>query len=203
MKRLPIYALALTVGILVVQPVRADDESFVFIDCATQSPHPDPEIDLHLELQHLGSQEAAHRSDLKRGGYHPADAMAYSCKLGKSTYRIKTVTGPPRAAAICGAAPPTILWLYRDDRLIVDSVIFGENCWMQPAITTLTLFRKGSTAHGQPIRLCYMTDGRIQKPYIAKPGCVSLSRDEWNRSLPYTQKALEKAVERWAPSLGL
>jgi hypothetical protein len=182
----------------------ASAEEYAHIDCGTAASHQDEDVDLDIEFLdlELDGADPDYRSALQNLGYFPADGLKRSCTLGSTIYRVEAATGEVRASAICGAAPDTYISLYQDGRRTL-SVVFGENCWMQPAITRLTFFKRRAGLPGSLVRVCYMTDGRIRAPYQAKPGCASLSREEWEKSLPFTQDKFEKSVENWVGVHGI
>lgn len=78
----------------------------------------------------------------RKHGYYDPRNLRYECKLPESTYLITSAQTPP-SAGMCGASPNIILSLLRNDKIWLDNVIFGTDCFGRPSITQVEIQEHG------------------------------------------------------------
>ena len=80
----------------------------------------------------------------RKHGYYDPRNLRYECKLPESTYLITSAQPPPSARGMCGAAPSITLSLLCNDKIWLDNVIFGENCFHRPSVTKVEIQDQGN-----------------------------------------------------------
>ena len=59
--------------------------------------------------------------------------------MPESIYKITTTQSSPSAHGQCGAAPSITLSLYKDGELIINKVIFGDDCFGGPSLMSVEI----------------------------------------------------------------
>jgi hypothetical protein len=75
---------------------------------------------------------------IKKGYYDPS-RLEFKCHMPESTYLIKASQPSPSARGQCGGAPSITLSLYKDGELMIDSVIFGNDCFGRPSVRSVEI----------------------------------------------------------------
>jgi hypothetical protein len=110
-----------------------------------------------------------------------------NCKLNNSKYKVTGERGP-FSQSRCGAQPPIFIELSRNGTPIVTDAVFGDNCFLGPAISEVEITERKGKIHS--IKLCIFRE--LESPMIGnpefKPVCKYFSGSaEIKKALPITQ----------------
>jgi hypothetical protein len=117
-------------------------------------------------------------------GYLQPDGLERECAIGNSKYRVTSMTEPMRVGP-CSEATEAHLSLSRNDRLILDNVVFGFSCHGSPSIRSFSIGERKEDGHYISVDICFSKDG---SPY----DYVCWAIDE--RRFPLNQDGLTRLV---------
>jgi hypothetical protein len=120
----------------------------------------------------------------KKGYYRPS-ALTYECKLPDATYTIQASQPPPQASGPCGVSPYVTLTLMRDDRLVLDHVVFGpDTCYGKQGISVSSVeISDGLRGWDRAMTLCLLPE---------PSPCVFLSEQykDISKAMPIDQESI-------------
>jgi hypothetical protein len=76
----------------------------------------------------------------RRHGFHDPHNLRMTCAFLNTAYTVIVTQSPARERGMCGAAPPMLLTILRDDVEYVRNVVLGYNCLGGPSIERLDIW---------------------------------------------------------------
>jgi len=116
------------------------------------------------------------------------------CRLNKAKYKVTGERGP-FSQSLCGAQPPINIVLSRNNTLIVKDAVFGDNCFLGPAISEVEVNERQGRIYS--IKLCIFKES--ESPMIGNPefktACKYFSGSaDIKKVLPITQSKLNDFI---------
>ena len=197
-----VFAMLVAIGCW--REARADwTVHFILVGCDQK----DRVLDLEYRPTNNSIADAVTIESWRRIGFRDIGDVEHVCKLDRADYdraTYKIIAGRGDISqGMCGAAPAAYLTLYRNDKILVNRVTFGDNCGDAPAILRLTIVEKGVDLdeRGNLLRLpaelevCFKSDGTLGQDKPAKRECTPLG-DKWDELFPLNDESLARFEQK-------
>jgi hypothetical protein len=145
-----------------------------------------------METQFDKDKKKQRLSAWRKHGYYDPSKVEYECRMTNSTYRITSVQPPGRDRGECGVSQSITLSLFRNNKPILDKIIFGDNCFQGPTVHSFEITDGLAGWQSRDMTLCISP----------KPGerdiCQFLSEtyDQISKAIPINQGKINKYVEQ-------
>ena len=123
-----------------------------------------------------------------QNGFFDPGGLSYGCSLPESEYKLVAKQDSWRERGECASAPEIIFSLYRNGKVLVKDVVFGESCFGRDTITRISIqdgkrgwyqrevqicFGKGRDESNRKCEWFFEGLGASQKPYPIEQGSIA------------------------------
>ncbi|QEY14719.1 hypothetical protein D0C16_01250 [Cellvibrio sp. KY-GH-1] len=104
----------------------------------------------------------------EESGFYSPHKLDIKCKFAGGEYRIVATQEEPYSG-MCGATPDILLSLYRNEKLMIENVIFGYSCFNNPSVNKIYIHASKNEYPPKEMEVCLSNNSSTEK--VKKEEC--------------------------------
>jgi len=128
----------------------------------------------------------------EKSGFYSPHKLDIKCKFSGSEYRIVT-TQPEIYSGMCGATPEITLSLYRNNKLMIEKIVFGYSCFNNPSIDHIYIQDSNLEYPPSEMQVCFNNNNSDEN--LKKETCewyFDKYKEDYEKIFPLNSSGLKK-----------